>query len=68
MTGREMIIYILQHNLEDEEMFKDGIFVGFATEEEAAVEFNCGVATIRAGIMLGVIPGFMIGGKAYVIK
>ena len=68
MTGRELIIYILQHNLEDEEIFKDGIFIGFANEEEAAVKFNCGIATIRTGVMLGLIPGFMIGEKAYVIK
>ena len=68
MTGRELIIYILQHKLEDEEMFKDGIFIGFASEEEAAVKFNCGIAAIRTGVMIGLIPGFMIGGKAYVIK
>lgn len=68
MTGREMIIYILQHKLEDEEMFKDGIFIGFASEEEAAVKFNCGIATIRTGVMLGLIPGFMLGEKAYVYK
>ena len=68
MTGRELIIYILQHNLEDEEIFKDGIFIGFANEEEAAVMLGVGIASVRAGVMLGVIPGFMIGNKAYIIK
>lgn len=68
MTGREMIIYILQHNLEDEEVIKDGIFIGFMSEEEAAVKFNVGVATVRTGYMLGLIPGFMIGEKVYVKK
>lgn len=68
MTGREMIIYILQHNLEDEEIFKDGVFIGFASEEEAAVKLGVGIATVRTGVMLGVIPGFMIGNKAYIIK
>ena len=68
MTGRELIIYILQNNLEDEEVFKDGIFVGFMTEEEAAVKFKVGVATIRTGYLLGLIPGFMIGEKVYVKK
>lgn len=68
MTGRELIIYILQHNLEDEEVFKDGIFIGFASEEEAAVVFSCGVATIRTWVKLGLVPGFMVGDKAYVYK
>ena len=34
MTGRELILYILQNGLENEEVFKDGIFVGFIPEEE----------------------------------
>ena len=68
MTGRELIIYILQHNLEDEEVFKNGIFVGFMTEEEAAVKFGVGVATIRTAYMLGLVQGFKIGEKVYLVK
>ena len=68
MTARELILYILQNGLENEEVFKDGIFVGFIPEEEAAVIFNVGVASIRAGYMLGLVPGFKIGEKVYVLK
>lgn len=68
MTGRELIIYILQHNLEDEEVFKNGVFVGFMSEEEAAVKFGVGVATIRAAYMLGLVQGFKIGEKVYLVK
>ena len=47
MTGKELILYILQNNLENTVVMQDGMFIGFMTEEEAAVKFNVGVATIR---------------------
>lgn len=46
MTGRELILYILSNNLEDEEVFKDGKFIGFLTAGEAAEKMNVGIATI----------------------
>lgn len=47
MTGRELILYILQNNLENEVIIKDGLFVELLNEQEAAAKFNVGVATIR---------------------
>lgn len=29
MTGKELILYILENNLEDSEIFKDGKFLDF---------------------------------------
>lgn len=55
MTGRELIIYILENGLQDEEIFKDGKFVGFITADEAAAKLNVGVATINAYIKMGKI-------------
>lgn len=55
MTGRELIVYILENNLQDEEIFKDGKFVGFITADEAAAKLNVGVATIYAYIKMGKI-------------
>ena len=40
MTGRDLIIYIMQNNLEDEVVLKDGFFVGFMDENEAAAKFG----------------------------
>lgn len=68
MTGRELIIYILQHNLEDEEIFKDGTIVGFMSEEEAAIEHNVGVSTIRTACDIGLLQGFKIGEKVFLLK
>lgn len=68
MTGRQLIIYILQNNLEDEEVFQDGIFVGLMSVEQAAARFDVGVATIRVWHMAGWLRGIEIGGEIYFPK
>ena len=55
MTGRELIIYILENHLEDEPVFKDGVFVGFVSIGKAAEEMNMGLASMDVMIdMYGV--------------
>ena len=68
MTGKELILYILQNNLEDTIVMKDGFFVGFMTEEEAAVKFGVGVETIRAWYNCRWINGTQIGDSLYFLK
>lgn len=53
MTGRELIVYILENGLEDEPIIKDGVFVGFMTRIDAAEKFDVGAATVQAWIKLG---------------
>ena len=52
MTGKELILYILENNLEDSEIFKDGRFLDFLTVSEAAVKFNVGEATVKTWLDL----------------
>lgn len=52
MTGRELIVYILENGLEDEPIIKDGVFVGFMTRIGAAEKFDVGAATVQAWIKL----------------
>lgn len=66
MTGRDLIIYIMQNHLEDEPVFKDGKFIGFMTDAEAAEKLGVGKATIWTLISLGQLTGIMVGGKIYV--
>lgn len=47
LTGKEVILYILQNNLENEVVIQDGIFIDLVNEEKAAVNFNVGMATIN---------------------
>lgn len=68
MTGKDLILYILQNNLENTIVFKDGFFVGFMTEEEAAVKFGVGIGTIRAWYYCKWIDGTQIGDSLYFLK
>lgn len=47
MTGRDLILYILANNLENEPVFKNGKFIGFDTEESFAAKHNVGIETVR---------------------
>lgn len=66
MTGRELILYILSNNLEDEPVCKDGIFVGFTPVSEAAKRLNVDIPTIRALITLGQLDCIVVGGLIFV--
>lgn len=66
MTGRDLIIYILQNNLEDAPVFKDGKLLGFMTVEEAAVKYEVGVATVKLWFRLGMLPAIIIGEEIYI--
>ena len=66
MTGRDLIIHILQNNLEDQEVFKDGKLIGFMTDEEAAVKFNVGVATVRVWVSMNIIDSINIGNHIFI--
>ena len=68
MTGKELILYILHNNLEDVIVLNGGVFIGFMTEEEVAVKFNVGTATVRAWYYCGRIKGTQIGDSLYFPK
>lgn len=68
MTGKELILYILQNNLENTVVLEDGFFVGFMNEEEAALKFNVVVATIRAWYSCKWMKGTKIGDSLYFRK
>lgn len=66
MSGKDLILYILQNNLEDEPVIKDGKFIGFKTINEVAVESNVGVATVYAWIINGYIESFPTHEELYI--
>ena len=68
MTGRDLMLYILENHLEDEIVIKDGIFIWLMTEEEAAVKFNTGVETVRAWYVCGMLDGTKIGDHLYFLR
>ena len=66
MTGKELILYILQNDLEDEPVFKDGKLLGFVTAGEVAARMDVGVATVYVWIHQKRLDGIFIGGKIYI--
>lgn len=66
MTGRELILYILENGLEDEPVFKDGKFIGFITAGEAAAKLNVGVPTIYVLVSQRKLDGILINNMMYI--
>lgn len=66
MTGRELILYILENHLEDELVFEDGSFIGFVTISEAAARMDVGVQTVKVWISQGKLYGERIGDEIYI--
>lgn len=68
MTGRDLIMYILENNLENEIVIKDGVFLWLMNEKEAAAKFNVGVATIKAWYAYGKLDGIKIKDGLYFLR
>jgi transposase len=52
----------MQNGLEDEEVIKNGVFVGLISEDELASKFGVGVHTVKTWVALGKIEGHRING------
>lgn len=66
MTGKDLIIYILENGLLDEPVYEDGRFLGFMTAMEAAIKFEVGVATIELWVKMGSLSAVKIGDELYI--
>lgn len=66
MTGRDLIIYILENGQENEPICKDGRFLGFMTHSEAAAKFGVGMATVEVWVHLGQLEGVVVGQELYI--
>ena len=67
MTGKDLIIYILNNDLENEEV-EHILTQVFITEEKVAVMLGVGIETVRTMFILGLLPGIKIGGKTYIFN
>lgn len=68
MTGKDLILYILQNDLENAPVFNDGRFLNFMTVQEAAVHYKTGEATVRAWIQLGQLNYIQIGNMIFIAR
>lgn len=67
MTGRDLIIYILQNNLEDKPVFEDGKLLNLMTLQEAALKFGVGTATVEFWFRANMIKGVVVGENIYIL-
>ena len=66
MTGKDLILYILQNDLEDEPLYENGNLLGFMNSDEAALKFKVGSATIEIWCQMGILPNVLIGDRYYI--
>ena len=66
MTGRDLIIFIMENRLEDETIFENGDIPGFMTIDQAAEKWNVWTATVKAFIELHDIQHITIGDVVYI--
>lgn len=67
MTGKDLIIYILSNNLENEPIFIDKGFMNLISESVAASKFGVGLTTIKIWYELGMIQGVKVGDEIYIL-
>lgn len=65
MTGRDLIIYILENHLEDVKIETKPLLVPL---DKAAVELGCGLAGVKALLSIGTIKGIKINDKYYIFS
>lgn len=65
MTGKEVILYILQNNLENEVILKDNFFFNCINEKEVAIKFEVGIATVKTWYERGLLPGVKLGNSIF---
>lgn len=68
MTGKELIMFILQNDLLETEFFTNGKIPGLMTVEEAAVKFDTGPTTVEIWFAMGDVRGIVIGKKLYIYE
>lgn len=62
MTGRELIIYILQNNLEDE------VVIDTESAEEVALRYGVGISTVKAWYEMGQINGIKVNDTLHLFR
>lgn len=60
MTGRDLILYILENHLEDEPVIKNGEIIGFMNLMRAAEKFDVGTSTVHTWLCLGTLDGYVL--------
>lgn len=66
MTGRDLILYILENKLEDKPINDICCLRNFITVKQAAARYNVGEETVKTWFAMGVIGGIQMGNAIYI--
>lgn len=66
MTGRDLVLYILQNKLEDKPINDIWCLKSFLTANDAAARYNVGEETIKVWFATGALSGIQIGKSIYI--
>lgn len=67
MTGKDLIIYILKNDLENENI-EYILTQTFLTKERVAIRLGVGVETVKTMAQLDLLPSIMINGELYIFN
>lgn len=68
MTGKDLIIYILENDLLDEDVVQGGVPIFLMSLDEAAAAFDVGPMTIRVWAAEGKLERAVIGDRLYIYR
>jgi predicted transcriptional regulator len=66
MTGKDLILYILENDLENSPVYENNKFIGFMTVDEVALKLNIGVAAVCALIEREVLNHICVGNTLFI--
>lgn len=66
MTGRDLILYILENGLKDKKIIDGESILGFETLTDAAKHLGCGEASAAVLCIMHKIPTLNINGITYI--
>lgn len=66
MTGKDLILYILENDLENSPVYEHNRFIGFMTVDEVALELNIGVAAVCALVEREVLDHICVGTTLFI--
>ena len=66
MTYGDLIVYVIQNNLVNEEVFQNGRLAGFMTVPEAAVKFGVGKSTVHAWMKENMLDYISFNGVIFI--
>lgn len=66
MTGRDIMMFILENHLEDVDLLNAEEIPNFVTVEKAAVNFGVGTAVVQAWLDKGMLDYVLIANRVFI--